>query len=832
MINNYLEYISQVTKLAEYHKAYHQDGKSLITDGEYDALRKELLQWESANPDQTLELSPTLKVGYLDKDRQQEEFRHDNPMLSLENALNETQMQVWATEWARLYGPEVEVIGEFKYDGIAIALRYLDGIFIRALTRGDGEYGEDVTQHVAKFVPEQISINGAVEIRGEAIIKHSNLDWINSRDTPYANCRSAVVGIVNPNRKDVSYNAAYVSFVPYDIEGAELVFDKYSQKLDVLKQLDFKMLSCFVITPEKIQDIFVQVKSLRDNDTLGIDIDGIVYKINDISKQTELGENSHSPRHAFAYKFPPITAECRITSVVFQVGRSGEVTPVAKITATPLQGVVVTSVSLHNEEKMLERNIAVGHKYLVYRSGDVIPHLGKHIPSDTDSPPISFPTKCPSCACQLVKRGAAWYCDNNTACHDQIKAAIAYAASVDVLNIENMAEQTVSLLLRSNVIRCTADIFDLEMADIAALNGFTDYSAKKLYYSIYAAKNTTFDKFIMALGIPEIGKSTAKKLGQKIFVRKAIFDLDTPEKVLELKIPDVGLVTANNIAKYFSDPKRRADAEALLKQLVVPDMGEAFPIPGIYAKSFVFTGRFQEARELLENKVLAGGGRVTGSVSASTDYLVAGDKPGSKVNKARILNVEIIDERTFLSLFENTHLKDFTDTITDLIAENLAIAPILDASIPVVDYTKFEVDEKGLSIGYHYEGCETFELAGSIPLSMETLHDRRPLFLGNNVEDWSSDYLKNTPIRLYKINFVLPKQKVFETYKEYQEVNPMWDETNRMYVYSKKLKKLLDEGYSMFSVGENERYELPESFIINPTQYVKSIEKILTFGNF
>ena len=829
MITSYLNYISLVTQMAEYHKAYHEDGKSIIPDEEYDSLRKELIEWEQANPEQTLELSPSFKVGYLDKEKQQEEFRHDYPMLSLENALNEPQSQVWIDEWVKQYGTDVEVIGEFKYDGMAIALRYLDGNFIRALTRGDGEYGEDVTHHVASFVPNQISVKGLVEIRGEAIIKHKSLDWINSREGKYANCRSAVVGLINPNRKDVSYNASQVSFIPYDIESAELVFDKYTQKLEILKQLDFKMLSCFIITPEKIQETFAQVKTLRDNDSLGIDIDGIVFKINDVSKQTELGENNHSPRHAFAYKFPPVMGECRITDVVFQVGRYGEITPVAKITATPLQGVVVTSVSLHNEEKMLERNVAIGHSYYVYRSGDVIPHLGKQIDTLYNTHPIAFPKHCPSCNCALVKRGAAYFCDNDNNCPDKIKASITYAVSNEALDIDSVAEQTVALLLRSGTIRCTADLFDLEIADIALLDGFTDYSATKMFYAILSSRETTFDRFIMALCIAEVGKSTAKKLAQKIFVRKALFDLDTPEKVLELKMPDVGLVTATSIAKYFSNLGKRTDAENLLKQIKVPDMGESFPIPGIYGKTFVFTGRFKEARELLENRVLSAGGHVTGSVSASTGYLVAGDKPGSKVQKARILNVDIIDERVFLSLFENTHLSHGVNepSVSD------TLGPILPATDAVViDYTKFEQDEEGLHIAYHVEGDETFKQVGSIPLSMETLQDHRPLFVSNNKEDWLSDHLPEGSTWLYEIRFTMPKQKVFGTYKEYQEVNPGWNEKNKEYVYSKKLEKLLKEGYRMFSVGENELYETPESFIINPVQYIKSIKKILTVGKF
>ena len=653
VITNYLDYISACSKLAEYQRIYYSEGRSPIPDEEYDVLRKEVMQWETSHPEQTLDFTPTQKVGYIAPENKKEELRHEYRMQSLENALDHDEAQSWINLWISKYGEELLVVGEFKYDGMALSLRYIDGVFTRALTRGDGEYGEDVTVHAAKFVPETIEATGMVEIRGEGFLKRSLLESMNNgSEVKYANCRNAVAGLFN--RKTPGPWTSAITFTPYDIEGPDFAFNSYSDKLEVLKQLGFQSLSCFVLTsPHSIHTVFEKVHEIRSSGGLPFDIDGMVFKIDDAVKQVELGETSHSPRWMFAYKFPPVTGVCTVLDVVFQVGRTGEVVPVAKITATPLMGVVVTSVSLHNEDRMKEREIAIGNSYQVWRSGDVIPHMGKVVSTVPDAREVSYPEHCPSCGTKLVKRGATYYCDNSARCPDQSKALIAYAVSRDVLDIEGIAEQTVELLLNAGLIKCTADIFKLDVKDIAKLEGFTDYSATKLFYKIMEAKKTTFDRFIIALGILDVGKSTARKLAQRIFKHEVFFDLDVPEKVLELRVGDVGPSTAANIAAYFSDPQKRADAISLYKQLYIEEMGEVVPIEGISNKAFVFTGKFPESREVLENKVLAAGGNVSSGVSSKTDYVVAGDAPGSKVRKANLLNVEVIDYRVFMSFFEN-----------------------------------------------------------------------------------------------------------------------------------------------------------------------------------
>lgn len=820
MITNYLDYVSLASRMAEYHRAYHRGEESPITDPEYDQLRKELIQWEKENPDKTLDVSPTFKVGSIPHEKKNDEFRHEFPMLSLENALNADEFKSWLNLWLQMFGPDVEVIGEFKYDGMALSLLYIDGMFIRALTRGDGEYGEDVTRHAVLFVPSEIPVKGVVEVRGEAIVKNSRLEIINMGREKYANARAAVVGLLSPSRKEVSCHTSGITFIPYELEGPDFVFNCYTDKLEILKELGYTMLSCFVLTVEKIQEVFDTITDVRQRGDIQYEIDGMVFKINDIDKQMKLGETNHAPRHMFAYKFPPITGECRLLEVVFQVGRSGEIAPVAKITATALMGVVVTSVLLHNEDRMRDRGIAIGNTYEVYRSGDVIPHMGKLVKTCEHPQPVEFPDQCPSCGSPVVKHGAIYYCENTHHCPAQKVAALAYAVSRDVLDVEGMAEKTIQLLLDNDLIRSVADIFTLDIAKLATLPGYTEFSANKLWYAIVMARETTFDRYLMALGIEGVGKATARSLARRIFKRSALFELNTPEKVLELKIPDIGNSTASSIAAYFSDPQHRIEAEELLKNLIIPEMGEISKVPGVVGKTFVFTGRFSDAKDVLENKVLAAGGYVGGSISHITNYLVVGDRPGSKLRKAKVLGTECIDERTFLSLFENTREEIEEPGLVELLGSCGAKG------------AEFQQLPNGLYVGYHVEGCETFELAGSVPLSMETLRDDRPLFLSHSDDFWFPNHLPEADFKLYEIQFSLPKEKTYNSYKEYQKVNPWFHEESKTYIYSKALEKLIDEGYHMFSVGENEKKELPESFIINPTQYVKSIKKIVRASRF
>jgi DNA ligase (NAD+) len=429
------------------------------------------------------------------------------------------------------------------------------------------------------------------------------------------------------------------------------VFEEYTDKLEALKNFGFSMYSCFLLTPLAITEVFESVSDVRERGDLPFDIDGMVFKVNDVTKQIELGETNHHPKHAFAYKFPPTKGECKVVDVVFQIGRTGEVSPVAKITATPLMGVVVISVALHNEDRINLKQIAIGNSYEVYRSGDVIPHFGKLLKAVPEARPVIFPNECPCCSTPIVKRGASYYCPNTMSCRAQTIARIAYAVSRDVLDIEGLAEQTVALLLNANLITCTADLWNVPWESMAKLEGYTEYSAKKLYSAIDDARSTTMDRFIMALGIMEVGKSTARKLAQRIHTHNTLFELDTPEKVLELKVSDIGPSTAANIAAYFADFRLKSEALALYTRLEIPEMGEITPVPGVVDKTFVFTGTFSQTRESMENKVLAGGGRIASQVSQNVDYVVVGDRPGSKLRKANLLGLEMLDERVFLSLF-------------------------------------------------------------------------------------------------------------------------------------------------------------------------------------
>lgn len=653
MISSYLEYVTLASKLAEYHHAYHVENKELIPDHEYDALRKELIQWEETHPGQTLELSPTFQVGARAPGKSNNEhLRHEYPMKSLENALDEDQMLEWVENWLEVCEGDPISVGEYKYDGMALSLLYIDGGFTRALTRGDGEYGEDVTRHAAFFVPERIAVGGRVEVRGEAMIDNSTLRQMNLSGEDYANGRNAVAGMLNRDKPN-AYTAS-IMFAPYDIEGKDLAFEYHTDKIETIRSLGFHTHGVFVVPFDKINEVFQTVTALRDSNAIPYPIDGMVFKINNLRDQALLGETNHHPKHSFAYKFPPTIGQCTLVDVVFQIGRTGELAPVAKITATPLMGVVVTSVSLHNEDRMIARKIAIGNRYEIYRSGDVIPHFGKLLEEVPNAQPVKFPEKCPCCNSPVVKRGAAYYCDN-VWCSDRLVAGIAYAASRDVLDIDGLAENTIRLMVDAGLVKCTADLYQLTEEQVAKLDGYTDYSARKLVSAIRESRDTTMDRFITALGIMEVGKSTARKLSHRVRVHAALFELNSPEKILELKVADVGPSTAANIAAYFANPQKKDDAIRLYKALLLPmfdvDDSANIDVPGVTGKSFVFTGRFPEAREALENRVLAAGGRVSSSISGKTDYLVLGEGGGDKRRKAELLGVEAIDYRVFISFF-------------------------------------------------------------------------------------------------------------------------------------------------------------------------------------
>lgn len=796
MINSYVEYITVCGNLQKWIEAYYE-GKELVDDGTYDFWRKATIAWEEQYPETKINGSPTYKVGFIKEEDKEGDTKHTRPMLSLENALDSKEAQVWIDKWKKQFDETLMVVGEFKYNGLAASVTYVDGHLTRVLSRGDGEYGKDITATGAQFIKKEIQAKGVVEIRGEIILDKTRYKQIGELNE-YANALSTAVAIVNSNSKSgIGSFAVCLSFIPYDITGSDFVLMHHSEKLDLLRQLEFYKLSYMLGPIDGIHSVFNAIKEVRDT-ALEYEIDGVVFKVNELSKQVKLGATAHHPLHSFAYKFPPLIKTCIIRDVTFQVGRSGEICPVAKITPTTLQGVVVTSVSLHNEERLNDRKIAIGNSYEIFRAGDVIPHLGTLVMKKSDAIPVVFPTNCPCCSNALVKRGVTYYCDRGNACKDQLVASIAYVVSREVLDIDGLAEKTISMLVDADLVKCPADLYDLTVKDIEQLDGYSQYSAEKLYTTLALGKETSFDRYIAALCIPGVAKSTARNIAQHLYFPEILFSLTTQTTILELKIPDIGPVTAMNIASYFSNEEKRIDAWDLFKSLRLITKHIAAPIDGVTGKTFVFTGTLSTNRFQLANKVLTAGGFVRTTVNNNTDYLVVGEGPSGKVRTAELLQIEIIDENVFLSLFENTVGRE----------------------------SDFKQLPNGLYVGYHAEGGETFDLSGNVPLTMETLHDDRPLFLSYSKDHWFAEHLPKGSVVLYEIHFVLPKQMNYSSYDEYQKVNPGWDENNKVYISTPKLTKLISEGYNMFSVGVNEIGETPESFIINPTKYVKDIIKI------
>lgn len=796
LISNYVEYITACSNLTMWNNTY-REGIATVSDDVYDSVRRAVQKWEEAHPENKLTDSPTEHVGSIVVEENKiGDNKHSSKMYSLENALDAEEAKIWIDRWQLGRDETLVIIGEFKYNGLATSATYIDGQLRKVLTRGDGEYGVDITEIAELYMAETIDATGLVEIRGETILpKEAYQDFFSE----YANPLSAAVGVIGSKGATRSL-ARHLVFIPYDIITKDYQFDYHSEKLDLLRSFGIYGLTYFRGPAETIVELFASITERRDTIT-NYEIDGMVFKINSLAIQKELGYTNHHPLHSFAYKFPPLIKPCVIKEVVFQVGMSGVITPVAKITPTKLFGTTVTSVILHNEERMRNLKIAVGNSYEVFKAGDVIPSLGKLL-SEVPTPIYTeFPTNCPCCSAHLVKEGAHYFC-KNAQCKDQLVASIAYAVSREVLNIKGLAEKTISLLIDAGLVKSTADIFRLDTDEVAKLEGFTYHSAYKLNTAIQNARYTGFDKYIAALGIPDIGIVTSRRVADQLPVREVLFSLNIPDRVLELKIPSVKHALASNIANYFSSPEKLAAAKDLASVLALkhnPTSIEVNPVSSVTGKSFVFTGSFSVPKEVLKNKVLVAGGILREDVSGRVDYLVVGDKPGDKLRKAELLQIDVIDERTFLSLFEEAESEE-----EDCQKE-------------------FATTANNTLLGYHVEGGETFENGGSTHLSLATLHDARPLFICADKSRWWSDHLPEAHLRLYEIEFEKPTQKVFTDETEY-DLLLQWNEEKKVYVYSSKLLRLVSEGYSLFTLKTNT--ELPESFLINPTKYVKDIKRL------
>jgi DNA ligase (NAD+) len=665
--------IIQLRKLLKFHEyQYYVITEPLISDYEYDLLYQHLKNLEETNPELIVHDSPTQRVGNS-LNNSFETVAHLVPMLSLENSYNADDLNDFdrkACEGALLN--QITYCVEPKFDGASISLIYENDILVRACTRGDGVAGEDITQNIKqiKSIPLSIPMTALgiqqMEIRGEVIMSKKSFNDYNEKLkanslAPLANPRNAAAGslrmkdpkeVANRNLDAFIYHISYYTLIP-DMKVPDLL-RTHSGSLELLWNMGFR-------SPQKEKKVISDIQGVihfcnefeAQRDTLPYEIDGLVIKVNDFSLQEKLGMTSHHPRWAIAYKFKARQATTILENVEFQVGRTGAVTPVAKLKAVAIGGVTVSSISIHNEEYIREKDLRLGDTVIIERAGDVIPQIVQSIPAlrKGNEQIITFPSTCPICDYTLEKEEseAVWRC-NNPICAAQIVERIIHFVSKDAMDIKSFGEANIRKFYELGLLENIPQVYNLNFEAIGKLDGFGKKSVDNLKAAIEASKSQPLYRLIYALGIRFVGETTAKTIASQI---EHILDLQHFSIEQLQSFEDVGIKVATSIHQYFSQEKNIA----LIKEL------QAFGLNMIQTNStavdgnlsglhFLFTGTLtQLKRSDAEAIVEARGGHILSGVSSKLNYLVVGEDAGSKLEKAKkIATIKIISEGDFIEL--------------------------------------------------------------------------------------------------------------------------------------------------------------------------------------
>lgn len=647
-----------------------------LPDIEYDRLLRELQDLESAHPDLVTPDSPTQRVGAAPlKDFDQ--VTHAVPMLSLNNAFSETEVAAFdrrVREGLERENAEIEYAVEPKFDGLAITLRYEDGLFVGGATRGDGYTGEDVSANLrtVRCIPMRLDgphVPRILEVRGEVLMLRKDFERLNEQartkgEKTFANPRNAAAGSLRQldSRITAQRGLSFFAYGVGQVEGVGLP-DTHSAIMDWLGELRFP------VAPQRgmargvagLMAYFDKLGASRES--LRYDIDGAVYKVNRLADQAALGYVARAPRFALAHKYPAQEELTTVEAIDVQVGRTGALTPVARLKPVSVGGVTVTNATLHNEDEVRRKDVRVGDTVIVRRAGDVIPEVVGILPErrpmkdlvEALNPPFAMPTTCPECDAPVLRLEgeAAARCTNGLACPAQRKQAVIHFASRRAMDIEGLGDKLVEQLVDKGLVATPADLYGLTHSQVAGLERMADKSAANLIAAIDASRGRPLARFVFALGIRHVGEQTAKDLARHFGTLAALMQAD--EEAL-LAVPDVGPVVAASIVAFFKEPHNRAVIEALDKAHAWQD-GEARPVAAaagpLAGKTLVLTGTLptltrDEAKGLIE----AAGGKAAGSVSKKTDYVVAGSEAGSKLAKAEELGIAILDEAGLLALLK------------------------------------------------------------------------------------------------------------------------------------------------------------------------------------
>ena len=652
--------------LHEHNHRYYVLAAPTISDREFDALLAELELLEKAHPELDDPNSPTKRVG-SDLDSQDfEKVAHSRPMLSLSNSYNAEEVQDWADRVQRETAGECSFTCELKYDGVAIALQYRDGGLFRALTRGDGTTGEDITDNVRtiRTIPLTLAPEAPanLEIRGEIILPFAAFESLNERVVaagrdPFVNPRNTAAGSLKlHDNKEVARRGLDCFLYGVELEGGEL--ESHSQGVHEAARWGFKTPLTLDRAFERVSDVAGVMDYLAHWDEarhgLPFAIDGVVIKVDETVHRRSLGSTAKAPRWALAYKFETEQGLTRLIRIDYQVGRTGGITPVARLEPVFVAGTTVQNASLHNADQIAQLDIREGDLVRVEKGGEIIPKVvGVVLEERTaDSVPHVYTDRCPDCGSELerAEEEARHYCPNALGCPEQIKGRIEHFASRKAMNIDGLGDKSVDQLWTAGMIRNPADLYDLTMEPLLTLDRMKETKAGNLLAGIESSKFVPFERVLFALGIRHVGETVAKRLARHFGSLEAL-RAASREALLELDV--VGPVIAEAVLAFFADERQVAHVERLVAAgLRFEADAEAAPQgTALEGKRCVVSGVFSMPRDEVKRLVEQHGGKLSGSVSGSTDYLIAGDKMGpAKREKAERAGVRILSESEFIDL--------------------------------------------------------------------------------------------------------------------------------------------------------------------------------------
>lgn len=647
-----------------YNYLYYTTDNPEVTDSEYDRLFRELKQIEADYPDLLSLDSPTQRVGgaVLDKFDQ---VTHAMAMLSLDNVFDEAEFSAFdqrVKDWLN-NADEQTYIAEPKLDGLAISLRYEQGVLVQAATRGDGAVGEDVTLNVRTIADVPLKLDTTsppevIEVRGEIFMPKAGFETLNQQQLaegkkPFVNPRNAAAGSLRQldSKITASRPLEMICYGLGEVNGLEDVPETHFDAMNLLAEYGCRISPELTRTEGVVASLAYIEQIGEKRDALPYDIDGVVFKVDNLQLQQRLGFVSRAPRWAVAHKFPAQQEMTVIEDIEIQVGRTGALTPVARLKPVFVGGVTVSNATLHNQDEIDRKDVRIGDTVIIRRAGDVIPEVVQIVPSKRpeQTSPFVIPMQCPVCGsvAERVADEAVVRCTGGLLCPAQRKEAIKHFASRKAMDIDGLGDKLVEQLVDAELIDDPADLFSLTVEQLSALERMGDKSAENLVNALAAAKETQFARFLYALGIREVGEATARALAMHFLGLEALQRADESALV---EIEDVGPVVAHHIVTFFEQSHNRDVIDRLLAAGVNWPMEEAIAVDSmVTGKTVVLTGTLENlSRSEAKEKLLGLGAKVAGSVSKNTDYVVAGRDAGSKLTKAEKLGVAVVDEATLV----------------------------------------------------------------------------------------------------------------------------------------------------------------------------------------